>query len=38
REVLSTRPVAVAYEITEFGRSSLDVLEQLKQWAEQNGI
>ncbi|MCG8487635.1 MAG: helix-turn-helix transcriptional regulator [Chromatiales bacterium] len=38
REVLSTRPVAVAYEITEFGRSSLDVLEQLKQWAEKNGI
>ena len=38
RTVLSTRPVAVAYEITEFGRSSLAVLEQLKQWAEANGL
>ena len=38
RTVLSTRPVAVAYEITEFGRSSLTVLEQLKEWAEQNRL
>lgn len=38
RKVLSTRPVAVAYEITEFGRSSLTVLEQLKGWAEANGL
>ena len=38
RKVLSTRPIAVAYEITEFGRSSLTVLEQLKDWAEGNGI
>jgi len=38
REVISTRPVAVAYEITEFGRSSLTVLEQLKDWAEKNGL
>ncbi len=38
RKVLSTRPVAVAYEITEFGRSSLTVLEQLKEWAEDNGL
>ncbi len=38
REVLSTRPVAVAYEITEFGRSSLCVLEQLKEWAEANAL
>lgn len=38
RKVLSTRPVAVAYEITGFGRSSLSVLEQLKEWAEQNGL
>ena len=34
REVLSTRPVAVAYSITDFGRSALDVLDQLRQWAE----
>ena len=38
RKVLSTRPVAVAYEITDFGRSSLTVLEQLKAWAEENGV
>ena len=38
RKVLSTRPVAVAYEITGFGRSSLGVLEQLKDWAEANGL
>ena len=38
RKVISTRPVAVAYEITEFGRSSLAILEQLKDWAEKNGL
>ena len=38
RTVLSTRPIAVTYEITDLGRSSLTVLEQLKQWAEDNGI
>ena len=38
RKVLSTRPVAVAYEITDFGRSSLTVLEHLKDWAEANGL
>ena len=38
RSVLSTRPVAVAYDITDFGRSALDVLEQLKDWAEEHDI
>ncbi|UHQ54446.1 MULTISPECIES: winged helix-turn-helix transcriptional regulator [Microbulbifer] len=38
REVLSTRPIAVAYTITEFGRSSLSVLDQLKEWAEAHDI
>ena len=38
RRVLSTRPIAVAYEITDFGRSALDVLEQLKNWAEEHDI
>lgn len=38
REVLSDRPIAVSYEITGFGRSALVVLEQLKDWAEGNGI
>ena len=34
RKVLSTRPIAVAYEITDFGRSALDVLDQLRIWSE----
>ena len=38
REVLSDRPIAVAYSVTEFGRSALVVLEQLKTWAEERGI
>ena len=38
RKVLSERPIAVSYEITDFGRSSLVVLEQLKDWAEEHGI
>jgi DNA-binding HxlR family transcriptional regulator len=38
RNVLSTRPVAVACEITEFGPASLAVLEQLEDWAEDNGL
>ena len=38
RKVLSTRPIAVAYEITDFGRSSLIVLAQLKDWSEEHGI
>ncbi len=38
RQVLSTRPIAVAYSITEFGESTLKVLEQLKNWAEDHDI
>jgi len=38
RRVLSTRPVAVAYAITGFGRSALDVLDQLRVWAEEQDI
>ncbi len=38
RRVLSTRPVAVAYAITDFGRSALGVLDQLRVWAEQHDI
>lgn len=38
RNVISDRPIAVAYEITPFGRSALVILEQLKDWAESNGI
>ncbi|MBY6018748.1 winged helix-turn-helix transcriptional regulator [Ferrimonas balearica] len=38
REVLSERPVAVSYHITDFGRSSLAVLELLKDWAIEHDI
>ena len=38
RRVLSTRPIAVAYDITDFGRSALDILEQLKTWSEEHDI
>ena len=38
RHVLSDRPIAVEYRITDFGRSALVVLEQLKDWAEEHGI
>ena len=38
RQVLSTRPIAVAYEITEFGCSALTILEQLKDWTESRGL
>ena len=38
RRVLSTRPIAVAYEITELGRSSLGILQQLKDWSEAHDI
>ena len=38
RRVLSTRPIAVEYAITDFGRSALAVLDQLREWAETEGI
>lgn len=38
REVISDRPIAVAYEITEFGRTALDLLTRLKDWVEENEI
>lgn len=38
RTVLCDRPIAVQYEITEFGNSALTVLETLKTWAEENEI
>jgi len=34
REVISTKPIAVAYEVTEFGRSALGILRTLKDWTE----
>ena len=38
REVMSTRPIAVAYRITDFGASALEVLEQLKDWSEAQNV
>ena len=38
RHVIETKPVAVAYEITDFGRSALDVLDKLRMWSEENEI
>ena len=38
RKVINTKPIAVTYEITAFGRTALGVLENLKDWAEAHGI
>ena len=38
REVISDRPIAVAYEITDFGRTALGFLEGLKDWVEKHGV
>ncbi len=38
RRVLSTRPIAVAYGITDFGRSALHILDQLRVWSEEQEV
>lgn len=38
REVISDRPIAVTYQITEFGRTALDLLTRLKEWVEDNQL
>ena len=38
REVLCDRPIAVTYEITDFGKTALVFLEELKTWAEANEL
>ena len=38
RRVISTKPFAVSYEITPFGRTALGFLEELKNWAEEQGV
>ncbi|WP_105190775.1 winged helix-turn-helix transcriptional regulator [Pseudoalteromonas sp. T1lg48] len=38
RKVISTRPIAVTYELTEFGRSALHILDELRIWSESNDI
>lgn len=38
RKVISDRPVAVTYELTDFGRSALNILDNLRVWSESNKI
>ncbi len=38
RKVISDRPIAVTYELTDFGKSALSILEDLRQWSEAHGI
>ena len=38
RKVINDRPVAVTYELTDFGRSALKILEDLRIWSEANDI
>jgi DNA-binding HxlR family transcriptional regulator len=37
-KVTSGRPIAVSYDITDFGRSALEILDKLKYWTEENDI
>lgn len=38
RKVLDQRPIAVTYELTDFGRSALSILNDLRQWSERYEI
>ena len=38
RKVISERPIAVTYELTEFGRSALKILDDLRIWSENHRI
>ena len=38
RKVLSTKPIAVTYEITDFGKAALNTLNQLVKWVERNDV
>ena len=38
REVMETRPIAVSYQLTEFGRSALDILESMRLWSEKYDV
>ncbi len=37
-KVTSDRPIAVLYDIPDFGRSALKILDKLNYWHEQNDI
>lgn len=34
RKVISDRPIAVTYELSEFGKSALHILDELRAWSE----
>ncbi len=38
RKVINDRPVAVTYELTEFGASALKILDDLRIWSETHAI
>ncbi len=38
RKVINDRPVAVTYELTDFGRSALDILDSLREWSESHEL
>ncbi len=38
RKVLSTKPIAVTYEITELGCTALGILKKIKEWSESEGL
>ena len=38
RNVLSERPMAVSYELTNFGRTALQILDDLRQWSETHNV
>lgn len=38
RKVISDRPVAVTYELSDFGRSALGILEELRVWSESHEL
>ncbi|MFD2166144.1 winged helix-turn-helix transcriptional regulator [Thalassotalea euphylliae] len=38
RKVVEERPIAVTYQLTDFGRSALDILDSLRIWSEQNDV
>lgn len=38
RKVENSRPIAVSYQLTEFGRSALSILEALRHWSESHKV
>ncbi|WP_117232804.1 winged helix-turn-helix transcriptional regulator [Vibrio maerlii] len=38
RKVISDRPIAVSYELTEFGKTALKILDDLRIWSETYDI